>query len=377
MPIPSNPASGASIKKLSRHGRWPGLMVFAIIALLYPGPGIALDPARSLTQALHRIWQTQQGLPEPTIYSIRQTTDGYLWLGTQTGLVRFDGVRFTAVREVGGVSLEKLWIHDLLADHDHGLWIATDHSGLIHLRGNAIKRFTTIDGLPSDSIRCLLLDRDGTLWIGTDKGLASLANGKVIRVGLENVLANQDIKALCQTDDGTIAIGNDSSQFITLNDSKIKSHRLTSVPSSTSVRALLSAGDGVIWVGTTSGLIRFQNGSEQRFTTDDGLADDSVTCLCQSNGNSLFSQDKERIQPGKRRRHRDFQYPPRRSFAKYSLHVVLRPRRMLLTGTKRRVNRFVDRRTFRSRHKGLPSNDTGPVFQDDAGTVWVGTLEPV
>jgi ligand-binding sensor domain-containing protein len=63
----------------------------------------ALDPARKLTQYVHRIWQVQQGLPQAWIDSIVQTHDGYLWLGTQSGLVKFDGVRFTTIDEMDGV----------------------------------------------------------------------------------------------------------------------------------------------------------------------------------------------------------------------------------------------------------------------------------
>ena len=76
-------------------------------------PADALDSQRKLTQCLRRIWQVQQGLPDATIHCVVQTADGYLWLGTQTGLVRFDGVRFTRLRAQGGVSLENLWIRAL------------------------------------------------------------------------------------------------------------------------------------------------------------------------------------------------------------------------------------------------------------------------
>src|SRR6478672_3506496 len=62
----------------------------------------ALDPSRTLTQYVHRIWQVQQGLPQASIYAILQTRDGYVWLGTQMGLVKFDGVRFTSVVEIAG-----------------------------------------------------------------------------------------------------------------------------------------------------------------------------------------------------------------------------------------------------------------------------------
>ena len=56
---------------------------------------LALDPSRSLTQYFHRVWQIQPGLPQASIYCVLQTQDAYLWLGTQLGLVRFDGVRFS------------------------------------------------------------------------------------------------------------------------------------------------------------------------------------------------------------------------------------------------------------------------------------------
>ena len=75
-------------------------------ALILALPAFGLDPAKSLTQYLHRIQQIQQGLPQATIFSILQSHDGYLWVGTQRGLSRFDGVRFTPFAGGAGVSLE-------------------------------------------------------------------------------------------------------------------------------------------------------------------------------------------------------------------------------------------------------------------------------
>src|SRR5689334_7805120 len=96
-----------------------GLIAVAITFL--PLVALGLDPVRSLTQALHRIWQVPQGLPQASIYSIRQTHDGYLWLGTQTGLVRFDGVRFTSVGEANGLPWPRIWVRDLVEDAEHHL----------------------------------------------------------------------------------------------------------------------------------------------------------------------------------------------------------------------------------------------------------------
>jgi ligand-binding sensor domain-containing protein len=68
-----------------------------LIAAAIPARVYALDPAKTLTQYVHRIWQVQQGLPQASVYAIVQTRDGFLWLGTETGLVKFDGVRFTTI----------------------------------------------------------------------------------------------------------------------------------------------------------------------------------------------------------------------------------------------------------------------------------------
>jgi ligand-binding sensor domain-containing protein len=75
-----------------------------------------LDSSRALTQYAHRIWQATQGLPEGTVYCVQQTRDGYLWLGTLRGLVRFDGVRFTRMESIGGISLGTVPIHDKCED---------------------------------------------------------------------------------------------------------------------------------------------------------------------------------------------------------------------------------------------------------------------
>src|SRR5690349_4919815 len=94
--------------------RW----IIGLLALLLWGaaPAFALDASRALTQYAHRIWQATQGLPEGTVYCLQQTSDGYLYLGTWRGLVRFDGVRFTRIESVGGVTLGAVPILDMCED---------------------------------------------------------------------------------------------------------------------------------------------------------------------------------------------------------------------------------------------------------------------
>src|SRR5215470_8365133 len=125
-----------------------------VFVCLSVAPAYALDQARTLTQYVHRIWQVQQGLPQASIYAIAQTADGRLWLGTQKGLVTFDGVRFTTV-STDAVALGETWVTALLADRQHALWIGTDESGVVRLDHGVMTRFTRRDGLPSDTAQCL------------------------------------------------------------------------------------------------------------------------------------------------------------------------------------------------------------------------------
>ncbi|HVC97595.1 MAG TPA: two-component regulator propeller domain-containing protein [Pirellulales bacterium] len=151
------------------------LLTSLVFGVLLTAKAEALDPNRTLTQALLRKWQVQQGLPQATILSILQTSDHYLWLGTPSGLFRFDGVRFLTMRDVGGISLENLWVQHLCEDARGNLWIATDGEGLIRLAETTATRFRRAEGLPSDNVRRLLADPKGDVWAATEEGLVRFA----------------------------------------------------------------------------------------------------------------------------------------------------------------------------------------------------------
>ena len=84
-----------------------------------------LDPAKALTQYAHGSWHVADGLPQDNVVSIAQTPDGYLWLGTEEGLVRFDGLRFTVFDRSNTPELKSNDIYALLVDRTGNLWIGT------------------------------------------------------------------------------------------------------------------------------------------------------------------------------------------------------------------------------------------------------------
>ena len=123
----------------------------------------ALDPNRALTQYSKTTWTQQQGLPQDTIRVITQTRDGFLWLGTDEGITRFDGYEFTTYGRTQ-IGLPSNSVTALAAGPDGSLWIGTP-AGLAQWKDGHLQTFTRHDGLIEDSISALLVDHAGVLWI--------------------------------------------------------------------------------------------------------------------------------------------------------------------------------------------------------------------
>jgi len=108
----------------------------AVCWVLLTAQSEASDPRKPLTEYTHTVWTHKDGIPSAFIYSMAQTEDGYLWLATTDGLVRFDGVRFVHWRPKTGHTALLGVVRSLWAARDGSLWIGTA-SGLVgHIRGD-------------------------------------------------------------------------------------------------------------------------------------------------------------------------------------------------------------------------------------------------
>src|SRR5579872_1454255 len=189
-----------------------GLLLLAAIGL--PKTAFGLDPSRKLTQYVHRIWQSQQGLPQGGILQIFQTRQGYLWLATQTGLVRFDGVRFQEAEDIIPGAPPNLSARAALEDSEGRLWIGSTESGIYRIGPDGVKQYTTAQGLPSNAIQCLVPGRDGAVLVCTDIGVASMevtgAEPKIHRFAEDDfTLVTQNVRAACVDSEGGQWIGGD------------------------------------------------------------------------------------------------------------------------------------------------------------------------
>lgn len=368
-------ANNGQLRRLCGPLKGRAVLLLVGVCLLIPRSADGLDSQRPLTQALTRIWQVQQGLPRAAIFAIRQTADGYIWLGTQAGLHRFDGVRFTAVTDDRLPALNEQWIQDVQEDRDHNLWLATDNAGLIRLREGVRTTFDKKSGLPSDHVQCLLVDHDGVLWLGTDAGLVKKEDDKFKIFRIADGLASDDIRALTQGPDGSIWIGSEGRTVSVWKGQGFALHTLSSIPATESVQALLGAKDGSMWIGTSDGLVHWQNGQERRFGRRDGLADNGVNCLMQGSEGSIWVGTRDGLSRLQGKEIESFR--TRDGLSQSTVYTIWEDHEgSVWVGTKHGLNQLIDRRTIPyTVSEGLPSNDAGPVLQDHQGQVWVGTLQ--
>ncbi len=123
-----------------------------------------LDPEMDIRQYNAEVFLTENGLPQSSVLSIIQTSDGYLWMGTYEGIARFDGIHFRIFDTSNTPEMTSNRIRVLLEDKHNTLWIGTS-GGILSLSEGVFHCYTIEDGLSSNAISCLYEDKKGTLWI--------------------------------------------------------------------------------------------------------------------------------------------------------------------------------------------------------------------
>ncbi|HEX3684169.1 MAG TPA: two-component regulator propeller domain-containing protein [Bryobacteraceae bacterium] len=348
------------------------LLVLTAIAAL---PVRALDPAKTLTQYAHRIWGQEEGLFQPTIYSILQTSDGFLWLGTQDSLIRFDGMRFREFDGPDAAAFHHSLIHALLEDRAGNLWVGSLGGGVAKIApGGAITRYTTAQGLPGDSVFCLASDSRGAVWICTNQGLARFQNGRFRVFTTADGLPSNGIRATCEASDGTRWVAGLDFGLSRWNGSRFATYSDSRVSPRDNITALDCARDGSVWIGSASGLTQLRESGSRSFTAQDGLPDNAVSALAESPDGSIWIGANDGIS---RYRSGEFSTYRTRDGLSHSLVLSLFIDRegSLWAGTKDGLDQFTDGKvTPYTTEDGMPSNDAGPVLEDSANRLWIGTL---
>jgi diguanylate cyclase (GGDEF)-like protein len=305
----------------------------ALALLLFAGTqAFALDPARALTQARLSVWTSESGLPQNTIGAIVQTRDGYLWMGTEEGLVRFDGLRFVVSDRQSAPGLRSAFISSLFEAPDGTLWIGTYGGGLYRLRngrieafhpellgadriremhatadgaifiatagggllridGEKVTRFTTRHGLPTGRIWAMEDDGAGGLWVATHGGgVVRWRDARVLqRITTREGLPNELARAVLRDPDGTLWIGTDGGGVAVWRDGAVVRVLTTAdgLPSNL-IRSLHRDADGSLWIGTDGGLARWRGVRAEILRVTDGLPSPIVRTVIEDREGSLW-----------------------------------------------------------------------------------------
>ena len=141
--------------------------------------GLALEPSTPLANYARQTWGMENGLPQNTVQALAQTRDGFVWLGTEVGLVRFDGNGFQVFDRNSAPALPGNDVRCLLQTRDGALWIGTSE-GLARWKDGVVTAFTTKEGLPGGALNSVVEDSSGAVWAWTDQGLAHMVGEKFV-----------------------------------------------------------------------------------------------------------------------------------------------------------------------------------------------------
>ena len=251
---------------------------------------LGLDNNTPLSEYMNSGWTTEQGLPQNSVIALCQTHDGYIWIGTQEGLARFDGAHFTILETSNTPALKSNYITGLLEDREGTLWIGTNGGGVCRFKDGVWTTYTTKEGLSNNIVRSLLEDREGGLWIGTNGGgVSRFKNGVFTTYTVQNGLSNGVVYAMTEDSSGGIWFGTLGGGVCRFSNGVFTTYTEQHGLSNNIIRSLMCDSKGAVWIGTNGGgVCRFQNGVFTTYTEEHGLANNRVYALLQDRNGTIW-----------------------------------------------------------------------------------------
>ncbi len=349
---------------------WRGFRVVVVLVTALFAATLAFGAAERGWFA--RPWQSEDGLPNNTIFALAQTPDGYLWLGTRMGLVRFDGVRFEELSSTNYIAPPNRGIIAMLRGRSGDLWLAMDRGALVRLSGRSSKAF--VQRLPTNIPGSLAEDAEGGLWVGYRGGAVyRLNDGEVVSCTAQQGLPEgPDLCALATDRTGRIWFAKAGRVGVFANGAFQTRHEFERLPA-----RLASSRKGGMWLcaglrlskietdGKTTDFGAFE--PERANTTANVLLEDREGAVwIGTSYNGLFRHDDSGFQPVETT-HQEIQ-------------SLLEDREgNLWVGTFGGGLNRVRRRAvvLEGQEDGLPFPSLLSICQDSRGTIWAATQNGV
>jgi len=319
------------------------ITIGTLAALLWSPAALALDPSLDASQYGHTAWTAREGFSVGAIFAMAQTPDGYLWLGTEFGLFRFDGLHATRWQPPVGQQLPNA-PYSLLVTRDGTLWIGT-FAGLVSWDGKKLTEYREIHDL---FVTSLLEDHEGTVWVGILAGSAESPAGRLCAIRSGQVK--------CDSGNGAFGI------FVwSLNEDH----------------------SGTLWAAAESGLWRWKPGPPKRYATPGMRIDDlsntdkgDLLIAIRERGLKQFLSDKLETYPIRSASNPNVLLPDR----DVDSNKLLRDRDGgIWIGTHDRgiLHLHQGRTDVFTTSDGLSGNIIASLYEDREGNVWVGTTRGI
>ncbi len=314
------------------------------------------------------VYSLEAGLPSDVAQNILQTRDGYLWVGTESGLSRFDGVRFVTFRVANSPGLADNRVRSLWEDKTGGLWVATQ-GGLSLYRGGKFERIGRFD----KPVASVVGDPAGTIWIGTaGLGLWEYRDGKLLSHADDPVLrSHQDIWRLQVDATGRLWICFTGGGIACYEGGSFKPYDQAGADWG-EINRVFEAPRGTFWFATAKGLMRLRDGQFRAFGREQGLGTEPVTHLYTDQQGRLWISAHHLYMA---------ETPDAESFVQIPVAGVEYCRAIMQDhegtywiGTSGSGVARMRPSAFRmvSMANGLPFEGTRSVTRDRAGTIWAG-----
>jgi diguanylate cyclase (GGDEF)-like protein len=424
---------------------------FVVLGISFTSDNLfAAEKTLPLSDYFTQTWNTDDGLPHNGINSISQTSDGYLWIATWEGLARFNGREFktftrgskmglpdTSVKSLtstqsgkllvagarGGISerFNNHWspyspaeamINHAIYDNNDDLWLALEGKGLVYRNKKTQQKTIIINNIRAYKI---LQDNEGTIWVGTNKGLFSVKNKTLVRYfdkqyGLPSTpvldmlltkknelivatkqgaykllngifqplhkdLTDEMISSLLEDTANNIWIGTDNSGIFRLSQNHLEQLNDQSGLPNNKISALYQDQEQSIWVGTSGGLFRLREAPFITVTMKQGLYGDYIrSVLSHSNGTLWIGSSKglnkidgdkiTSINTTNKNKHISV------------LSLAETPEKQVLVGTYNNgvfITTANGLKELFTTKEGLPSNEVRSILVDSSKNIWIGT----